>query len=193
MHESRMVDVYPAPVPPPAPVKARGLLFRADMARAVIEGRKTVTRRVGATWARVKVGDHLWGREAWRAPACCDALSPTQIGEKALEAGYPSPRGPLWYSDETFNGWCTPSEALRDWGGVGRLRPSLHMPRWACRIELEVVSVRVESPPVVLLVDDAEALREGFANAVAFLAAWTSMHPNYFGPIYRIEFSRVTA
>lgn len=65
------------------------------------------------------------------------------------------------------------------------------MPRWASRVDLEVLSVTVQRPPLALVVDDAEARREGFADAVEFLAAWVAMHPDYNGDIYRIEFRRL--
>jgi hypothetical protein len=183
---SAVLEVTTAP-------RARGVLFRPDMAEAIAAGRKTVTRRVGATWSEVKAGDRLWGREQWRAPAICDALSPTAIGERALDAGYSRPAAPIWWSDGTFNRWCAEDHAhATEWGGPGRLRPAIHMPRWASRLELEVVSIRVEHPPMALLVDEAEAHREGFETAEAFLAAWVHLHPESPDPVFRVEFRRLS-
>ena len=43
--------------------KPVGMLFSAPMVRAVLEGRKTVTRRASV---RCRPGDVVWGRETWR-------------------------------------------------------------------------------------------------------------------------------
>lgn len=40
-------------------------------------------------------------------------------------------------------------------------------------------------------VDDLEARREGFASRAAFLDVWNKLHPDYNGPVYRIEFARI--
>lgn len=169
----------------------RQILFMDPMVSAIRceVDPKTVTRRVGATWARCKVGDRLWVREAWnvgdwvggeggrtwfKATAAIPRARPGDGEEDAVviyrEAGFP---------------------ALAD---VPSYRPSIHMPRWACRLLLDVVSVWVENvgdPFLPLSIDDAEAAREGFPDAAAFLAAWEVLHPAYAGPVYRIKFRRV--
>ncbi|HWH38396.1 MAG TPA: hypothetical protein VNU21_01055 [Usitatibacter sp.] len=137
-------------------MKERPILFSAPMVRAILEGRKTQTRRVvkrprtvtanyvlrpelydepGFTWWNHpdglrcgfsqacpygKPGDRLWVRETWR-PALehlSECTGPTDIRYAA-----------------------TVSEA--EWATM-RWRPSIHMPRWASRINLEVTGVRVE-------------------------------------------------
>lgn len=150
------------------------------MVRAILHGTKTVTRRVGPTWARVEPGTKLWVREAH----CSGDMGPVRPGAVIYRADYAEPP-------------------------VGPWKPSIHMPRFACRLELEVVSVTEEYglPGTTLFqhpvdatgdrldcaVDDAEARREGFADRAAFLAAWRSMHPDHIGPVYRVEFRRITA
>jgi hypothetical protein len=147
------------------------------MVRAIMEGRKTVTRRpvkggqiptedtsepdgrhrwsaigqrdprygfnvFGATAAECakelaefgrcpfgKPGDRLWVREAWQADAQLDAVAPRELiqGE------------PIRYPAD---------ERVRQTGysmiAPGKTRPSIHMPRWASRILLEIAAVRVE-------------------------------------------------
>jgi len=130
-------------------VKERPILFSGPMVRAILEGRKTQTRRVAshplAKSARVILGpnrewyfdciqhdetgggiqcpygspgDRLWVRETWGAmikyPMRGDALF--------YRASDPSPDKPFPYP------W----------------RPSIHMPRWASRITLEIEAVLVE-------------------------------------------------
>lgn len=68
-------------------------------------------------------GDVLWGREAWRLCAEADATPP-----RGTDAAYR-----VWYEADA------PHQP-----GAGKLRPSVHMPRWACRIRWRIKSVRVE-------------------------------------------------
>jgi len=75
-------------------------------------------------------GDRLWVRETWRTYESLDHRRPASIGPGAgiqYEAGGTSipGHGPTLH-------------------GMGKLRPSTHMPRWACRLVLEIVDVRVE-------------------------------------------------
>lgn len=84
--------------------------------------------------------------------------------------------------------------------GVHRWRPSIHMPRWASRLPLRVVSVRSEWGLLqdglctvrMPYVDDAEARREGVADRAAYLALWESINgPVYPEWVWRIEFEEV--
>lgn len=174
---------------------AKGILFRDDMAKAIVEGRKTVTRRVGASWAKVGVGDRLWGREAhcW-ADALCDG--PDHVRDPPCTVGYRADLSAYRIGTEWTTGGAVKSDRptiqldTRNWGWASvRWRPSIYMPRWACRLDLRVTSITVQHPPIALLVDDDEAQREGFKTAVDFLAAWVGLHPDYNGPVYRIEFA----
>lgn len=138
-------------------MRERPILFSGPMVRAILEGRKTQTRRVmtpqpddstpgywawsprkgvssgkvGAyVWGPYGVsGDRLWVRETYR-------LRADQDHKKPIEDWWKS--GASWYEAD---GPCTPSGCG---GGAGKLRPSIHMPRWASRLTLEVTGVRVE-------------------------------------------------
>lgn len=167
--------------------REKPILFMDAMVAAILDGRKTVTRRVGKTWATVQPGTRLWVREAW---------APTHPDHPKVRVSYRTDATSYGrYQDA--DGWrCAFPEPL----GIKvpfppAWRPSIHMPRWACRLELEVVSVTVEQDPPVdgesmRQVDDDEARREGFADRAGFMAAWTAMHPKFVGPVYRIEFRR---
>lgn len=75
-----------------------------------------------------KPGDRLWVRESgWERPE----RTPQMMREGA------DTWAPYYYAADGEDG-----DQLRAWGF--KVRPSIHMPRWACRILLEVVSVRVE-------------------------------------------------
>ena len=144
--------------------KERPILFSAPMVRAILEGRKTVTRRAvraglnpkdlegtlsasecrklyrelpqhfGASYfcPYGKPGDRLWVRETFID------LRGTGVEHR------PDPDGPL--QRYAYAADCRPGshsdEARKDFGL--KYKPSIHMPRAACRILLEITDVRVE-------------------------------------------------
>lgn len=74
------------------------------------------------------VGDLLWVRETFQLPAHCDDQPPSEVDQRV---------GVRYDADGAQ------SEGLVT-GEWGRKRPSIHMPRWACRILLRVEDIRVE-------------------------------------------------
>ncbi|WP_336273783.1 hypothetical protein [Vreelandella indica] len=176
-------------------MKQRPILFNADMVRALLDGRKTQTRRLvkpapgmvtnksiepwegdpkalmallernnrGCPYG--KPGDRLWVREA-------HALLPrtayrASVGTGTIEQVEHPTDG---YTAAVFR------EGF-DRSGAPKWRPSIHMPRWASRITLEVVSVRVERLNDISAKD---ALEEGIALCQqpqeAFRQLWESIH-----------------
>jgi len=142
--------------------RERPILFSGPMVRAILAGTKTQTRRVvrhpdgahgchwcGTGWAKRdpknggctceplacpfgQPGDRLWVRERWwhyRAPHL----------EQAGFVGGTMCRLPDGLANYHANPDFDPS-AYEIW----RCRPSIHMPRWASRLTLEVTGVRVE-------------------------------------------------
>jgi hypothetical protein len=108
-------------------------------------------------------GDRLWVREAFRFAASLDRLSPSDVGEKALDAGYNTPWAPTQFEADgsragAWHGFDTPPTVTTP----GKLRPGIHMPRWACRLVLEVAAVRVER---LQSISQADALAEGVWTA----------------------------
>ena len=145
-------------------MRERPILFSAPMVRAILDGRKTVTRRIvkarDLEWMDVHQGlrepdnaercpygqpggDCLYVRETWAAPHAYDHLPPRLIPQDAR----------IHYA------------ATEDRGGL-LWRPSIHMPRWASRITLEITSVRVE---LLQQIDIADAQAEGVSDTGAFI------------------------
>ncbi|WP_454838261.1 hypothetical protein [Pseudomonas mohnii] len=137
-------------------IKERPILFSAPMVRAILEGRKTVTRRPVKIQPRSKadIGSYGLSQPFIRNPDVSKA-NPTcpygRPGERLYvretcfindyrEAGVPV--------DERAD--CEihyRADGIPDFEGEEELirwRPSIHMPRWASRILLEITDVRVE-------------------------------------------------
>lgn len=90
-------------------------------------------------------GDRLWGRETFRFTDPFDKDSPVRVGERCLDAGYPKPWAPIQYeADGARTNWINVG-SVRDYKPApGKLRPGIHMPRWASRITQDITAIRVE-------------------------------------------------
>ena len=152
----------------------RGMIFNSEMVRAILNGRKTQTRRIikGCAVGKDPIskfiqigkkfigcypedvpelireccpygvpGDRIWVRETW---AEAGASAPDL---KLYRANYPA-LVPTHYEN------VPPAEDVR-W------TPSIHMPRWASRITLEITGVRVEH---LKSISEEEARSEGVAR-----------------------------
>lgn len=143
----------------------RPIIFSAPMIRALLEGRKTQTRRlvmqrrkpaphvtrydsyeIESPWVRVRPGDRLWVREAhsileWSTGKC----------------------HPVWY-------WADGEPTHGDWT---KPRPSIHMPRWASRITLTVTEVRRQR---VHEISEDDARAEGVEFRENMWGTWEGSH-----------------
>ncbi|MDG9955064.1 hypothetical protein [Enterobacter roggenkampii] len=152
------------------------MIFNGEMVRAILDGRKTQTRRImknqpagdypdtpalirsvdgGFQWYGHygessifncpfgAVGDRIWVRETW---AEAGAGAPDL---KLYRANYPE-HVPTHYEN------VPPTEDVR-W------TPSIHMPRWASRITLEITGVRVERLDEI---SEEDAISEGMQGVI---------------------------
>lgn len=142
----------------------RPIIFSAPMVRALLDGRKTQTRRLAwkphdrdtedmrtrvvdgrryikTAWQSARPGDRLWVRETW-APLA--ALTHNDPGCTALAAG----------------GFYRADRSAED-HEISKWTPAIHMPRWACRITLIVEAVKMERLQDISMVD---AVAEGIAR-----------------------------
>lgn len=112
-------------------------------------------------------GDRLWVRETYALTSTWDKSRPAEM---PVLSRLGRPEIPVrWRADEVHEG------ALLEWG---RWRPSIHMPRWASRLALEVTGVRVERLQEITE-DDAKA--EGVPDqGIGNMRVFTAMGANRY-------------
>lgn len=207
-------------------ITERGMIFNAEMVRAILDGRKTQTRRPikwkqtrfteigeredGSKWPGSEdaehafdfwhpcpfgsVGDRIWVRETFQGPlfdfdlmdSYCKDSTPFEKSEFCVYKADGVPAPEFYDADDELH--CC-------W------RPSIHMPRWASRILLEITGVRVER---LKSISDRDALREGCSTAEmksgdcvadVFARLWASIYGdeswNSNPWVWVIEFKRI--
>lgn len=147
--------------------KEKPILFNTDMVRAILDGRKTQTRRTikpkykkdeggfsvltnkstGERW----VEKHDWDEGTFDNPRY---VKPPYQVDDVLWVRETWAHEDAWYDDVPglkwknihHNGKCTwvDYKATETEDEIERWRPPIHMPRWAARIFLRVTNVRVE-------------------------------------------------
>lgn len=169
-------------------MRERPILFSAPMVRAILDGRKTQTRRLvkpqppaghswhGFTISSTRAADE--GKAVWAR-----GEAPHLVGAHRVRCPYGQPGDTLWVRESFMPAPMeSPPEDPRPtrWnvayaaGGQSELMapagydpmlynyerwtPSIHMPRWASRITLEVTVVRVER---LQDISEADARAEG--------------------------------
>ena len=200
-------------------MKEHPILFTGEMVRAILDGRKTQTRRVmkaqpaeddlplhGPYWYTLGVYDKYG--EMHPGPKVYGISSAD--GEFGLKCPYGAPGDRLWVR-ETWRNSCDDTgtcivqwradmkacHSLADHDGHGdlcgfkpgyidpgeqantRWRPSIHMPRWASRITLEVTNIRVE---MVQEISPIDAVAEGAMHPEADYASMTAK--SVFGDLW---------
>ncbi|NGZ18007.1 morphogenetic protein [Vibrio aestuarianus] len=169
------------------------MIFNTAMVKALLDGRKTVTRRplnksvklklqdaeqaeeihsitepldksYVLDFAPVKVGDLIWVRETFVA-----------LGHNDYEEVSPRNRSDI----HEFRYKASELDSLaneNDWEVRGyHWRPSIHMPRYASRLTLKVTDVRIER---VQEITPKQAVKEGFNDWTGFAFTWSSIYLN---------------
>lgn len=144
------------------------ILFNTEMVRAILDGRKSCTRRIVKGFIP---NNAVWGYTAFTPKGCisCRGTFADGYGEKFFKPPYQP--GDILYIRETwerFECWncdgdergncpkepkksvldktcgCYMYRATDEISGDAKWHPSIHMPKEAARIWLEVTNVRVE-------------------------------------------------
>jgi len=165
--------------------KERPIIFKGEMVRAILDGRKTQTRRlVKGPCPYGVAGDRFWVRES---------LTAVQPGNH---------RQPPMLAYAADNVWVEPGTTA--WK---KAVSSIHMPRWASRITLEITNIRYEHLRDISEADakaegvcgQLEAVKAGFSwydkPRKAFRSLWESINgkESWFSDplVWVIEFKRV--
>jgi len=157
-------------------MKTRPVLFQTEMVRAILNDRKSITRRVIKPQPYIligtqpdewlakypelcpygKAGDRLWVRE-------CFAVEGSNIWYRADGTDH---NGNVEYPDGFTH--------------IPKWKPSIHMPRKYSRLTLEITKVRVER---VQEITEEDALKEGISEffkrglaTAQFGYLWDKMH-----------------
>ena len=136
----------------------RPIIFSGPMVRALLDGRKSQTRRITpCPLSKVEVGDMLYVREAFaycgrNAYPARDCMKHPRGGDSVIHrAG--------WDRSPPASGW----------------RPSIHMPRWSSRLTLRVNRVFFDP---VQRISAADAIAEGIAQNPHY-GDWGGQWMNY--------------
>lgn len=223
-------------------MKERGMIFNAEMVRAILDGRKTQTRRevklnldiacLATTydWAASLAANHYQGlteeQIQQKAESLRGVIHPVILGNGQMVSiicphGKPGDR--IWVretfcpvDDTQYGGekWvdyrATPkfeTSHPAGWDSAPndaealKWRPSIHMPRWASRILLEITDVRVErlnaiseedaqSEGVHTEVWDQTVVASNYAAIDEFFQFWSEDMPHYveMNQLYRSSF-----
>lgn len=177
-------------------VKSRPIIFTGESVRAILDDRKTQTRRTRGLeeinkfpdWWQVrqksadewvfvtdqtcpgvevvkcpygKVGDGLWVRETWRYSAIM-GISGSETNSEKWSIAYRAGGGKI-----------VPEQARMYGRGFHKWTPSVHMPRWASRIDLVNTNIRVERLQEISTMD---CVAEGYNSFGDFATAWDAIN-----------------
>ncbi|MGU0165983.1 hypothetical protein ACVXH5_20385 [Escherichia coli] len=164
-------------------MKERGMIFNDEMVRAILGGNKTQTRRIveekfygRAVAAELlakhcpygQPGDRIWVRETYR------------VHGKATDVAT------LVYRASVRNSWTEQTHRVPvdvcNKPVSEKWTPSIHMPRWASRILLEITDVRVER---LYDMSEADAKAEGATPATYKITPPEAVYRVGFGDIWR--------
>ncbi len=148
------------------------ILFNTEMVRAILDGRKTCTRRIvkpqptahyGAQCIKppYQPGDILYVRETWERFECWNC--------EGDERGNCPKEPKKSVLDKTCG--CYMYRATDEISGDAKWHPSIHMPKEAARIWLKVTNVRVER---LQEITQEEAEKEGATESVDGVAKFRS-------------------
>lgn len=157
-------------------MKERPILFSVPMVRAILDGKKTMTRRIYKphfnSW---QVGDRLWVRETF-----CVWFPERTEGMKDWDLDNPQIAYRADDNPEIESAIQYGAEQYRDFGDDDYLRawePSIFMPRKYSRILLEITELKKER---IKDCSNEDAVREGFIRNIEFWEYFWEMNSKLY-------------
>lgn len=155
----------------------RPILFSTEMVKAILEGRKTQTRREvkpQPEWDQLDVHNGKLMRKGGGVPSWY---------ETGIKCPYGKPGDILWVRETYGRGVSGKYYYKTDESFVDQLvlawKPSIHMPKAACRIFLKVKSVRVERLQDITPIDAAQEGIEIDTRQVSVVRHWLDYQNKY--------------
>ena len=169
--------------------KERPILFSGPMVKAILSGKKTMTRRVvnpqpvfdGKFWRLYGAG---WSAGADSVPCVQGHSLATrnpygQVGDRLWVretfAPIPADRPAGYFTNRDLIGknyWYRATDSMPTWGGKW-WKPSIFMPKEASRITLEITSISIER---LQEITGEDAIAEGFESVEEFRKLWDSIN-----------------
>lgn len=191
-------------------MKERPILFKAPMVRAILDGRKSQTRRVvnpqpvmyephqdqGLSDCILdslkcpfgEIGDRLWVREGW-APAFSEdgpmICYSADDGRRYLmdEDEFLEEDGSFDYQNESVKKYSFSIWAGDlESGSTKGYKSAIHMPRWASRIDLEITGIRVER---LQGISEADAKAEGAPDPLNVMDIYEGRNVRWFFDLWK--------
>lgn len=166
-------------------MREKPIIFNAQMVRAILEGRKTQTRRMMKPQPELRMGGF------WHWKDCQWADGGIGFPKTGIEDHAPYQPGDRLWVRETFSehpeqaimAYRADGEEFEDadgWLWEPKWTPSIHMPRKFSRITLEVTDVRAERlqdiSPADCIEEGARAFGGGDKPIDAYRALWTAIY-----------------
>lgn len=163
--------------------------FNGEMVRAILEGRKTLTHRPVKFPKWIQPSEYEEAVKAMNKSAhmaiCERGPADGIIGRWKCPYGEP---GDLMCVRETYQSdgrhtaykaspetWPVPERVKDGTAWINwHWRPSIHMPKWACRKKKLIISVRAER---IQFTSEMDAIAEGFNDLESFIKCYDSLYP----------------
>lgn len=183
-------------------MKERPIIFSGEMVRAILEGHKTMTRRVIKIHNTIHSEDRTTNynneitevfhpdpnNDLWSFGLTWKVVGIRRHDVTHLRCPYGIPGDCLWVRET----WCNinkpgiepeiyykaDTKYTEDYNSSEwKWKPSIFMPRWASRITLEITNIRVERLQEITEEDALkEGVRDGFKDNIFYKTLWNSIN-----------------
>lgn len=164
-------------------MEERPILFSTSMVQAILDGRKTMTRRV-CKLKRVVEPEYSYPAQTENPPLWWDFYECSGISYERIKCPFGKIGDRLWvremwaYATDFGNStdhvfYKASYKNGRIYDDVTMWKPSIFMPRRIARITLEITNVRVDK---LVTLNYNDAIKEGFESIEQFKCLWDKIN-----------------